>query len=665
MKNRKIIFIFLICTVGTLLGIIKGLSLPRFASVKSLHQSSDLIILDREGSRLQTLRRDFTRRSFLWVPLSEMSPSLPKQVLTIEDQRFFSHLGVDPLAILGSLKSYVEGFGLRGASTITMQLIKVLEPRNRPQSLIGKVQQMWSAFVLERLWSKEEILEAYLNLVSFKGEIQGIEAAAYFIFGKAPSGLTDLESLLLVTRLHSPNMNQDSWVRRACLYQPEKCLQLEDLTKGGGPRKDRLADEFASYLKKSGERGVITSSLMAPLQEYVRELVLEQLRILKDENVSEAAALVLDNKTGEILAYVGNRGSDSLNSYVDGVQVFRQAGSTLKPFLYGISFEQGILTPESWIEDSPLEISFDRGVYKPKNHDHQFKGWVPVKEALASSLNVPAVKVMSLIGEEALFDRMQELGFRKLKSSDFYGPALALGVADVSLLDLTNAYRTLANDGEHSVTTYKVHAKENSKRIFTVPASRDVTSILADNVHRSLSFGLNSILAGANGAVKTGTSKDMRDNWCIGYNNRFTVGVWVGNFDGSPMRNVVGTTGAAPIWQKTMTWLANRFPEDQSLKKVNFEAQALAEAQPLHLVYPTKGMIIALDPEIPEEQQRVPLIYGGQAVGKIYWRINRTEKVPSQGWALEKVLWKPIPGKHKIELMSEERVIESIEVIVR
>lgn len=635
--------------------------MPSFLSVKALHQSSDLIILDREGVRLQSIRSDFTRRSFLWVSLSEMSPSLVRQLLLVEDKRFFTHFGVDPFAVFSSLKSYSEGAPLRGASTITMQLLKVLEPRNGAQSFVGKVYQMWGSFILERIWSKTEVLEAYLNLVSFKGEIQGIEAASKLIFGKHPSGLTDLESLLLVSRLQSPNMSEDMWAKRACLFRPNECQKLSELSRKRNFLNDHLADEFASFLKKNGEQGVFPSSLFAPLQEYVRNITNEQLRILKDENVSEAAVLVLDNATGEILAYIGNRGIESKNSYVDGVQALRQAGSTLKPFLYGLSFEKGVLTPDSWIEDSPLEIAFDRGVYKPRNHDHQFKGWVQVKEALASSLNVPAVKVMSLLGEESLYQRMEELGFRKLVSSEFYGPALALGVADVSLFDLTNAYRSLANDGRYSEVSYKSQAMAKFRKVFDLSASREITSILSDNAHRSMSFGLNSVLAGMDAAVKTGTSKDMRDNWCVGYNSRFTVGVWVGNFDGSPMRNVVGTTGAAPIWQKTMTWLSKRFPEEQPLEKVEFEEQTLASSQPLRLIYPTKGMIIALDPEIPDEQQRVPLIYSGKSSGEIYWRINQSEKVAPQG----KVLWKPILGKHKIELMNKDRVVEAVEVIVR
>lgn len=647
--------------MGILFGFLKGLSLPRFNSVKALHQSSDLIVLDREGIRLKSLRNDFTRRSFFWVSLSEMSPSLVKQLLVIEDKRFFSHFGVDPIAVAGSLKSYSNGASLRGASTITMQLLKILEPHNKTQSILGKAEQMWGAFVLERFWSKNEILEAYLNLVSFKGEVQGIEAASKLIFGKSPSGLTELESFLLVTRLQSPNMSYDTWISRACSLRANQCPNLKELLKGHHFPREQPVDEFASFLRKNGERGVVNSSLLAPLQEYVRSVINEQLRLLKDENVSEAAALVLDNRSGEILAYVGNRGIESRNSYVDGVQAFRQAGSTLKPFLYALSFEKGLLAPNSWIEDSPLEIAFDRGVYKPKNHDHQFKGWVQVKEALASSLNVPAVKVTGLLGDEAFFEKMKELGFRKLISSEFYGPALALGVADVSLFDLTNAYRVLANEGFYSDVNYRTNSIPSFRSIFGKNVSREITSILSDNTYRSLSFGLNSVLAGIDAAVKTGTSKDMRDNWCVGYNSRFTVGVWVGNFDGTPMRNVVGTTGAAPIWQKTMAWLIKRFPEEQSMAKVDFQEQTLAVTQPLHLVYPTEGMIIALDPEIPEAQQRVPLIYSGKGSGDIYWRINKNEKIRSQG----KALWKPVLGRHTIELMSKDRVVESIEVIVR
>ncbi len=354
-------------------------------------------------------------------------------------------------------------------------------------------------------------------------------------------------------------------------------VRTRDLVKKSlGPLANQHALQLAQRLSKAGLVGEIKTTLRKDLQLYVQELVSSQIQSLAQQNVNDAAVLVIENKTGEVWAYVGGAGLQSQHAYVDGVQSFRQAGSTLKPFLYATAFEKNVLHDSSWIEDSAVDIVFDRGIYKPQNHDRQFYGWVQVKTALASSLNVPAVKIFRLLNDDSFWGKLTELNFRKLKDPEYYGPALALGVADVTLEDLTQAYRTLAQQGSYSQMSF--FPRKNpplQKKVFSTESVEEVSRILSESQNRSLGFGLDSSLSLQGASVKTGTSKDMRDNWCIGYNSRFTVGVWVGNFSGEPMWNVMGVTGAAPIWKKTMEWLQEKYPTSfpKALTSAGFAAR--------------------------------------------------------------------------------------------
>jgi penicillin-binding protein 1C len=376
---------------------------------------------------------------------------------------------------------------------------------------------------------------------------------------------------------------------------------------------------------------------------------------------------------------------------VDGVQAMRQAGSTLKPFLYGLAFDQRILTPASLLDDSPLDISVSSGVYQPGNYDSQFQGFVTTRIALASSLNVPAVETLSLVGTEPFLSKLRQLGIRKLdESGDFYGPSLALGSADVSLWDLTHAYRTLANEGMWSELRLVSGANRPSekKQVFSREASFLISDILSDREARSVTFGLENPLSTRFWtAAKTGTSKDMRDNWCIGYSRTYTVGVWTGNFSGEPMWNVSGVTGAAPVWVEVMNFLHRN---DPSIKKeapptlarreVEFpqgvapsreewfirgtepdsKDQKIGQFNP-RIVYPPSGTVIALDPDIPPELQKIFFISQTNE-NEIRWLLNgvrmeaRSKTIP----------WTPRAGKYFLALADgEEKILDYIYFEVR
>ena len=287
------------------------------------------------------------------------------------------------------------------------------------------------------------------------------------------------------------------------------------------------------------------------LQQFAADTLRRHISSLRSQNVHDGAVLVLDNATDEVLAYVSNTGDEGSARYVDGIQALRQAGSTLKPLIYGAAFDQHILTASSLIDDSPLDIPVaGGGVYRPSNYDSLFHGAVTVRVALASSLNVPAVKTLNLVGVEAALDVLEAAGFEKLQSAEFYGPSLALGAADVSLYELTNAYRCLANKGVWSPVRLSFDEPSGpARRVLSSQAAFIVLDILSDRESRSRTFSLESPLSTRFWtAVKTGTSKDMRDNWCVGSSSRYTAGVWAGNFSGEPMWNVSGISGAAPVW---------------------------------------------------------------------------------------------------------------------
>ncbi len=256
--------------------------------------------------------------------------------------------------------------------------------------------------------------------------------------------------------------------------------------------------------------------------------------------------------------------ADAGARYVDGIQARRQPGSALKPLLYGMALEQRLLTAASLLEDTPLDLSVLGGLYRPKNYDERFRGLVTVRTALAASLNIPAVRTLELVGVEAFVQQLRRLGFEGMsEAGEYYGPSLALGSVDVSLGELVNAYRALANGGVWSPLHLMASEPEAkpARRVFSEQTAFLLSHILSDRDSRSVTFGLENPLATHFwSAVKTGTSKEMRDNWCIGYTRHYTVGVWVGNLFGEPMRNVSGVTGAAPIWLEVVSWLHHARP---------------------------------------------------------------------------------------------------------
>ncbi|OJA60464.1 penicillin-binding protein 1C, partial [Burkholderia ubonensis] len=567
-------------------------ALPSYDDVRHRWRSSDWVLLARDGTPLQRTRVDLAERRGDWVSLGDVSPAFREAIVVSEDRRFYEHSGVDWRGIAGAAWGNLWNERTRGASTVTMQLAGLLgdSPRRSGQrSLPQKATQAMNALLLERGWRKDQILEAYLNLVPFRGETIGLDAMSRVLFGKAPSGLDVRESAVAAALVRAPNANAARVAERACrilrdMRAAQQCASLDGYVQlvtarpASAARDDgaALAPHFARRIAaevKPGAGAQVRSTLDAPLQRFARDTLTRALTELNApahrRNVQDGAVVVIDNASGEIRAWVGSSGALSGARDVDAVLAPRQAGSTLKPFLYAQAIDEKRLTAASLLDDAPINLATGGGLYIPQNYDKDFKGWVSVRSALGGSLNVPAVRTLVLVTPHRFARTLTALGLPLAQEGDYYGFSLALGSADVTLLSLTNAYRALANGGvarkavdlpapasSASASAPTPARAPDGTRVFSDAASFVVTDILADNNARVRTFGFDNPLATRFfSAVKTGTSKDMRDNWAVGYTSRYTVGVWVGNADGSPMWDISGVTGAAPVWSAVVGYL--------------------------------------------------------------------------------------------------------------
>ena len=685
-----------------------------FDAVKASYRSSDTLVLDRHGELLQRLRTDATVRRGPWVGLTDVSPALRTALVLSEDKRFYEHSGVDWQAVSAAAWGNLWNRKTRGASTITMQLAGLLDTDLKPsaggRSVVQKIGQTVSAQQLEGHWRKDQILEAYLNLVPFRGELVGISALSQTLFGKAAHGLDAREAAVAVALVRAPNARLAQLTQRACgvlqaVEAGADCAGLDLFTTAALQRKafdssEGIAPHLARLVAKDQTISTVTTSLRAPLQRFAVQTLQQQLRELQGRHVEDGAIVVLDNASGEVLAWVGSSGTLSAAAEVDGVTALRQPGSTLKPFLYAEAIAERRITAASLLEDASTHIPTAGGLYIPQNYDHQFKGWISARTALAASLNVPAVRTLVMVSPDAFHDQLVALGLPLKESGGYYGYSLALGSAEVSLLNLANAYRALANGGRASPTTFTLNPKPQFRPALDPRAAYIVGDILSDPLARARTFGSDSILGTRFWtAVKTGTSKDMRDNWAMGYSQAYTVGVWVGNASGAPMWDVSGTTGAAPIWAAVMRYLHRSQPSRapsappgvvqqavafggteaarsewfvQGTQQNQFAMVSVASSaggisagglkslkdRPARITSPATGTIFALDPDIPPNRQRVD--FQAEGAGLRWWIDG---KAFAQGPSAQ---WLPWPGRHTVQIRNAQgAVLDSVRLEVR
>ena len=659
--------------------------LPGYADARAHYTPSESWLYDRNGVLIDSSRVDFARRRLAWTPLDHIAPPARDMLVQAEDHRFYAHGGVDWLATVGAVRDRIEGKRSRGASTLSMQLAGFLSPdlaRPGARGWLDKLRQMRGGMVIERRWSKDQILEGYLNLAGFRGEAQGIGAAALGLFGKTPDALARDDALLLAALLPDPRANAPAIARRACALSHERdCARFTGAAFSIlGPARSLALDPglaphlAARLLTRPGMK--LKTTLDIAIQRVAITALRRQLLGLGGARARDGAVVVLDNRSGDVLAYVGGIGGNSTAPAVDGANSYRQAGSTLKPFLYAEAIERRYLTAASILDDSPVQLDTASGLYVPQNYDKGFKGPVSARSALAGSLNVPAVRTLLLVGVDDFRDRLWDSGYRGLvEDGDYYGYSLALGSAEVTLLEQADAYRSLANGGRWAPLRLVANDPAQAPHAVTTPqAAWIVADIMADPNARAVTFGLdNSLRLPFWAAVKTGTSKAMRDNWCVGFSDRYTVAVWVGNLEGDAMRAVSGTSGAAPVWRDVMLALhadrpgrAPTMPPGVEARAIRFAdaveqprreyfltgtgmamvAAAPGAARRPRITNPVSGSVYALDPDIPMDRQRLAVAVSGDAA---MHRLVLDRR--DLGGAASPPLILPGPGSHRLALV--------------
>ncbi|MBD2325511.1 penicillin-binding protein 1C [Alkalinema sp. FACHB-956] len=550
---------------------------------------------DRHGTVLGTLlTRDQDHTAV--VPIERVSPWFLQAIVAAEDKRFYSHGAVDWWAMGRAIGQVVTTREVvSGGSTITMQLARMIDPK--PRTIASKLQEIWVSW---RLWAgmdRREILHSYVNRLPMGGNVYGVEAASKVYFGIPAQDLSLAQATLLAAIPNAPNrLNpHEHWdrLKRRQHYVLDRLVadrlitpEQRDLAWAEvvtlQPRQQGIlaAPHYLFWVAKQLPKthpAQITTSLDLPLQQFVEAQVRQVLETLQSYNVQQAAAIVLDNSTGDVLAYVGSRDyfAESEMGRNDGVQALRQPGSTLKPFLYELALEKQIIKPNTILADVPAHYgSPGAQLYSPTDYSETFQGPVRVRIALANSLNIPAVRVLEKVGVATFLDRLHQLGFRHLtQTPTYYGLGLTLGSGEVSLWELAYAYQVMANQGRSPQASSRTSVDvglPQAPQLKPTAYHRDaaatwalIADMLSDRHARAKSFGLNSLLSlPFPTAVKTGTSSDFRDTWTVGFSREYTVATWVGNFTGEPMRQISGVTGAAPLWNQIMVHLhGQREPE--------------------------------------------------------------------------------------------------------
>ncbi len=538
-------------------------------------------LLDRSGVLLRTTRApDGTRGGS--IPLDEIDPKVLQAFLAMEDRRFYEHGGVELRALVRALRDDVRaGHAIAGGSTITMQLARLL--RGTPRSAAGKLSQILWAWRLEAHLDKQRILELYLNRVPLGQGASGVAAGAALYFDADARELSLGQAAMLGALARAPS--RDNPLADPERARARRALTLRRLVELGFARpadadratgepliaRDRRSGSFAAphftthVLQERGApvdatwRTTLDLSLQTALEAEVRHTV----DVLRDRVVAHAAVVVLDNPTGEVLAWVGSPDfwADTAGQ-VDMVVSPRQPGSALKPFLYGLALDRGY-TAASVLPDLPHTYRTTLGPYRPRNYDRRFHGPVRAREALASSYNIPAVELAQRLGIGSLYRTLHLAGFASLDhGAEYYGLGLALGNGDVTLLELANGYRALANGGVWTPVRWRTEAPAGeTQRVMSTGAAALVLDMLSDPVARVPAFGLETPLDFAfPTAAKTGTSRHFTDNWAVATTGRFTVAVWVGNFNGRPMQGVGGITGAGPLLHRAVLLTARAYP---------------------------------------------------------------------------------------------------------
>ncbi len=599
--------------VGIVLLWATSLKIPDIESLSERKVEQSTKIYDRTGEILLDDLQENTTRTV--IPISDVSKNLQLATVAIEDAEFYEHNGVKPTAFLRAVLVNLASLGFsQGGSTITQQVVKnsIL---TTDKTITRKVKEWVLAIKLERVLSKEQILELYLNENPYGGSIYGIEEASKSFFGKSAKDLSMAESAYLAALPQAPtyyspygNHREQLEVRKNLVLSRMKELgfitgseydtakaenitfQAQAISGIRSPHfvffvREQLEKEYGRRaLEESGWRIITTldADLQAKGEEIVKKFALENEINFNAEN---AGLVAIDPTNGDILTMVGSR--DYFDPEIDGaVNVAvakRQPGSAFKPFVYAQSFREGY-TPDTVVFDVPTQFSTSCPVdslkdeapcYAPGNYDNVFRGPITLREALAQSINIPAVKVLYLVGINDAIRLARAMGINTLEGADRYGLTLVLGGGEVTLLDLTSAYGVFANNGIRNPYRSIIRIEDRNgdevrgyslspERVLEEETALTVSDVLSDNIARSPAFGIDSALnfPGRHVAVKTGTTNDYRDAWISGYTPNIAVGAWAGNNDNTPMEKKVAGFIVAPLWHQFMEYALSKSPND-------------------------------------------------------------------------------------------------------
>ena len=646
------------------------------------------------------------------IALHDIPPLLLQAFVLAEDKRFYQHAGVDWLARIKALYQNLRAFrSVRGASTLTEQVVRILHPR--PRTVWSRWLEGWEAGRLEAATSKADILEFYVNQVPYAANQRGIVQAARYYFDRDLDTLTMKEQLALVVLVRAPSRldlySNPQRIVPAINRLADRLLEQRRISEGylaaiknesfqlERPRTPIQAWHFvnqavqqAPHTIASGRIGmmrtirVIRTSLDADLQRTVQGLLDQRLQLLKNQNVQNGAVLVVEHATGEVLAWVvaGNRNLDLPAGFLDTVLTLRQPGSALKPFLYALALEKG-WSAATIIPDTPLTESVGLGLHQYQNYSRLFYGPATLREALGNSLNIPALRTIQFVGSAHYLSRLHALRLTTLNQHpDFYGDGLALGNGEVSLRALVQAYAALANQGAFLPITLLMDdpAPREKVRVFSPEVSSLIGNILSDPDAKRLEFGAGGILDfPVQTAVKTGTSSDYRDAWAVGFNYRYTVGVWMGNLSQQPTKNVSGARGPALVLRSVFAelnkqqhtrplYLSPRLVpymlcrENGALQRAHEncsrytewflpgtepgKGQRIIPPEPLRWRQPTNGLQLAADPRIPDDLEVFPFeIQGVVEDAQIEWTLNGTTLAHTTGGSYA---WPVQPGTHRL-----------------
>lgn len=579
---------------------VKNLPSPKNIGKVNYQQSTHLY--DRNGKLLYEIYRDQNRTP---IKLKDLPPYVAQASIAIEDKTFYNHHGIAIVGgMLRAIKDTLRSGELQGGSTLTQQLVKsaLLTPE---RTLDRKLKEIFLAVWTERIYTKDQILEMYLNQVPYGGSAYGIEEAAKTYFGKPAKQLTIAEAALLAglpraPSIYAPYINPQLALGRrndvlhrmyelGYITEDQKRTALDTKIAVKPPKTAIRAPHFVFYTKAQLEKeyGIqkveeggfkVTTSLDLDVQEEAEKILREELEKIKGLNVSNGGILVMKPKTGEILAMVGSVDYFAQPYGADNVTIrLRQPGSTLKPAVYALGLEKG-LTAASTYNDSPIAIRIsDIETYKPVNYDGKFHGRVTMRAALANSYNIPAVLAVQALGVTEFVNFAQRMGIDTWPDPTRFGLSIALGGGEVTMVDLAQVFGVFANEGmrveptsilkmnDHEGNTLYEHVPKAIK-VLNEGIAYIISDILADNPARTPAFGPNSALVIPNHkvSVKTGTTDNKKDNWTVGYTPEYLVAVWVGNNNGDPMNPYLtsGITGAAPIWQRVMMYLLQNKVKD-------------------------------------------------------------------------------------------------------